>query len=58
MWNDTDIPLGFLITFHWQSAHSPWVDRGSKRYLWTERSLALAIEYVLFGQGDELPEFD
>ena len=43
---------------HWQSAHSPWVDRGSKRYLWTERSLSLAIEYVLFGQGDELPEFD
>ena len=22
----------------WPAAHSPWVDRGSKRYLWTERS--------------------
>ena len=42
----------------WQASHSPWVDRGSKRYLWTERSLALAIEYVLHGQGDELPELD
>ena len=43
---------------HWQKTHSPWVDRGSKRYLWNERSLVLAIEYVLYGQGDELPEFD
>jgi REP element-mobilizing transposase RayT len=43
---------------HWHAAHSPWLDKGSKRYLWTERSLALAIEYVLHGQGDELPEFD
>ena len=43
---------------HWQYAHSPWVDRGSKRYLWTERSLALAIDYVLNGQGGDLPDFD
>jgi len=43
---------------YWQEQHSPWVDRGSKRYLWTERSLALAIDYVLYGQGDKLPEFD
>ncbi|MFN2577814.1 MAG: transposase [Pyrinomonadaceae bacterium] len=43
---------------HWGALHSPWVDRGSKRYLWTERGLALAIEYVLYGQGDDLPEFD
>ena len=43
---------------NWQTSHSPWVDRGSTRYLWTERSLAMAIEYVLHGQGDELPEFD
>lgn len=42
----------------WREPHSPWADRGSKRYLWTERSLALAIDYVLNGQGDELPDFD
>jgi REP element-mobilizing transposase RayT len=42
----------------WQLPHSPWVERGSKRYLWNERSLALAVEYVLYGQGDALPEFD
>jgi len=42
----------------WRLAHSPWVDRGSKRYLWNERSLALAIDYVLNGQGGELPDFD
>jgi REP element-mobilizing transposase RayT len=42
----------------WPEAHSPWVDGGSKRYLWNERSLALAIDYVLNGQGDELPDFD
>ena|SRR5215831_12246380 len=43
---------------HWQAPHSPWVDRGSKRYLWTERSLAAAIEYVLYGQGDDPQDFD
>jgi REP element-mobilizing transposase RayT len=42
----------------WRLPHSPWVDRGSKRYLWNERSLALAIDYVLNGQGGELPDFD
>jgi len=26
--------------------------------LWNERSVAQAIEYVLNGQGDELPDFD
>jgi REP element-mobilizing transposase RayT len=42
----------------WWREDSPWVDRGSKRYLWNERSIALAIDYVVNGQGDELPEFD
>src|SRR5207237_8529390 len=42
----------------WQSERSPWADKGSKRYLWNEQSVARAIEYVLFGQGDELPDFD
>ena len=42
----------------WASERSPWVERGSKRWLWNERSLERAIHYVLFGQGDELPDFD
>jgi REP element-mobilizing transposase RayT len=42
----------------WKSERSPWVEKGSKRYLWTERSVALAIDYVLNGQGGALPDFD
>lgn len=42
----------------WNRSHSPWADKGSQRYLWNERSLAQAIEYVRNGQGDELPDFD
>jgi REP element-mobilizing transposase RayT len=42
----------------WQENFSPWVDKGSKRNLWTERSVERAIDYVLNGQGDELPELD
>jgi hypothetical protein len=42
----------------WGRQESPWVDRGSKRYLWTERSVQQAIDYVVNGQGGELPDFD
>jgi REP element-mobilizing transposase RayT len=42
----------------WHSTKSPWADKGSKRYLWNEKSLARAIDYVLNGQGDDLPDFD
>ncbi len=42
----------------WVSERSPWVDKGSKRYLWNERGVELAIDYVVNGQGDELPDFD
>ena len=42
----------------WPHEHSPWVDKGSKRSLWNERSIERAIDYVINGQGDELPEFD
>ena len=42
----------------WQSSHSPWADKGSQRYLWNERSIERAIDYVINGQGDELPNFD
>ena len=37
---------------------SPWVDKGSKRHLWNEHSIGLAIDYVMNGHGDELPFFD
>jgi REP element-mobilizing transposase RayT len=36
----------------------PWARHGSTIYLWKERDLAKAIEYVLFGQGDELFTLD
>ena len=43
---------------NWREPHSPWADKGSQRYLWNERSLALAIDYVINGQGGDLPEFE
>jgi len=42
----------------WTHAFSPWADGGSRRRLLNEQSVAKAIDYVLNGQGDELPEFD
>ncbi len=42
----------------WANDFSPWAEHGSKRYLWSERSVARGIEYVLNGQGGELPDFD
>ena len=42
----------------WPHTFSPWADKGSKRNLWNERSVARAIDYVLYGQGDDLPDFD
>jgi REP element-mobilizing transposase RayT len=42
----------------WANSFSPWADKGSKRKLWNEQSVARAIDYVLNGQGNELPDFD
>ena len=42
----------------WNREHSPWSRRGSKRCLWNEKSVALATNYVINGQGGPLPEFD
>jgi REP element-mobilizing transposase RayT len=42
----------------WTLPHSPWVDKGSKRNLWNECSVALAIDYAVNGQRDELPDLD
>jgi len=39
----------------WKSDNSPWADRGSKRYLWTEQDVVNAIAYVEYEQGEPLP---
>ncbi|MEO7658062.1 MAG: transposase [Pyrinomonadaceae bacterium] len=36
----------------------PWSRHGSTRYLWTERHVELAVDYVVNGQGGKLPSFD
>ena len=43
---------------HWAEKFSPWARKGSKRRLWNERSVSRAIDYVLYGQGEDLPDFD
>ena len=42
----------------WTLNHSPWVDKGSTRYLWNENSVGNACAYVEYEQGDVLPDFD
>ncbi len=42
----------------WPHKYSPWADKGSKRYLWNEQSVARAVDYVLYRQGDDLADFD
>jgi len=42
----------------WTFDHSPWVDKGSKRKLWNEDHIYYACEYVINGQGGDLPIFD
>ena len=37
----------------WPYEYSPWADKGSQRYLWTEQSVTNAINYVLYSQGDD-----
>jgi len=39
----------------WSSTRSPWAYRGSRVYLWTEKELYDAIDYVLYYQGESLP---
>ena len=41
----------------WSENGSPWVDKGSKRWLWNEKAVGKAAEYVITGQGDDLPDF-
>ena len=42
----------------WLHDYSPWSEGGSRRYLWTERSVELAVEYVVECQGGPLPDFN
>ncbi len=35
-----------------------WVRGKSRRYLWKPKHVEIAIDYVNFGQGKELPKFD
>ena len=42
----------------WKSDRSPWVDKGSERWLWNEQSIWYACDYVINGQGDDLRDFD
>jgi len=37
---------------------TPWARHGSTIYLWKERDVEKAMEYVMLGQGDEPPPFD
>lgn len=42
----------------WLSDRTPWADKGSERWLWTEVSVANACHYVRYGQGCDLRDFD
>ena len=42
----------------WNFDHSPWVDKGSRRNLWTEDHVYSAKNYFILGQGGPLPDFD
>jgi REP element-mobilizing transposase RayT len=39
----------------WTYDRSPWVERGSRRYLWKEAGVNAAIDYVNNRQGEDLP---
>lgn len=41
-----------------ENAAIVWSRGKSCRYLWKPLHVSLAVEYVLFGQGDDLDEFD
>lgn len=42
----------------WNSEDTPWADKGSKKWLWNEKNVEMAIDYVINGQGDELPKWN
>ena len=42
----------------WISDRTPWADKGSQRWLWTDKHVTDAVEYVVNGQGYDLPKFE
>jgi REP element-mobilizing transposase RayT len=38
----------------WHSSRTSWVDRGSKKYLWTEADVINVVVYVQYDQGEPL----
>jgi REP element-mobilizing transposase RayT len=36
----------------------PWARGRSRRYLWKPEDVSRAIDYMLYGQGDIIPDFD
>lgn len=40
---------------HWRYGGSPWAERGSKKYLWTDEEVISAVVYVQYDQGEPLP---
>jgi REP element-mobilizing transposase RayT len=35
----------------WRHNYSPWAEKGSKRCLWNERSVARVFDYALYGRA-------
>lgn len=68
--NNADIPERMMSSFKAYSTRAfrssgligpetkVWSRHGSTRYLWTEEHIAMAVDYVVNGQGGEVPEFD
>jgi REP element-mobilizing transposase RayT len=42
----------------WPHDYTTWAEKGSKRRLWNEVHVSAAIDYVLYGQGNDLPKFE
>jgi REP element-mobilizing transposase RayT len=40
------------------SSQKVWSRHGSTRWLWTEEHVEIAVRYVLYGQGEDLPRFE
>jgi REP element-mobilizing transposase RayT len=40
----------------WLAERSPWARGGSRKYLWTQKALHAAVDYVLYDQGGPLPD--
>ena len=42
----------------YSSDETPWADKGSERWLWTRAEVNRAVDYVLYGQGDDFLDFE